>query len=232
MKKILMCVLFAVLLFSNAFGQTYDKKYVEKTYVSYFSTNLKNPVVVSYKMYMTGGKGEKDTPTNCDRTGKKFKGDKYTATYKDYKGTIDSVTKQAKYDIGHMDASFTRAYNCELQDATFRFYNSTPQLVSLNRGAWRHYENMLVDMSQSDSLLVICYNVFSNKKLNNSNVYIPDYCIKIVKSLSKNKILFALKFNNMEKTDKPISSTYQMLKAEYDFTLIDIILNKNIIDVE
>lgn len=232
MRYLLVLCLIVLLFTTHAKSQNYDKKYVEQTYVSYFSTKFKNPVVVSYKMYMTGGKGEKGSSTNCDRNGKKFKGDKYTATEKDYKGTLDSVTKQAKYDIGYMDASFTRAYDCDIQTSTFRFYNAVPQLASLNRGVWHHYENILVDLSQSDSLLVVCYNVYGNKKLNNSDVFIPDYCIKIVKSLSKNKVIYALKFSNTTKIDKPIITTYQMLKAEYDFTIIDKILNENKINIE
>ena len=224
MKKIIFTIALILLTLFSCIGQEYNKKYIEETYISYFSTKYKQPVVVAYKMYKAGGFGKKGCPTNCDRTSNRFKGDDFTATKKDYNKTIDPITNVAKYDIGHMDAAQSRAYNCNYQKSTFKFYNAVPQLPSLNRGAWHHYENIIINLSQIDSLIVICFNVYSNKKLYNSNSYIPDYCIKIVKSLKTNHIIYVLKFSNMEKIDIPIITTYQMLKDEYQFTIIDKIL--------
>jgi endonuclease G len=224
MKKIIIMFILLVLLFVDGTCQVYDKKYKEEHYISYFSTIYRQPVVVAYKLYKGGG--------DCDRSGLSFKGDIFTASAKDYRGTKDPLTKDAKYDQGHMANAEDFAYNCDYQKSTFKFYNAVPQLVSLNRASWKHYEKSVRDLSQTDSLLVICFNVFSNKKLNNSQCYIPDYCIKIVKSLKTRQIVYALIFSNMEKIDAPKITTYQMLNAEYDFTIIDKILNTNKIDVE
>ena len=232
MKKIIIMFILLVLLFVDGTCQVYDMKYKEEHYISYFSTIYRQPVVVAYKVYKSGGVGKKGCPTNCDRKGTSFKGDEFTASAKDYSGTKDPLTKEAKYDIGHMLNSYSEAYDCKFQKATFKFYNAVPQLPSLNRGSWHKFENQIIDLSQTDSLLVICFNVFSNKKLDNSQCYIPDYCIKIVKSLKTKQIIYALVFSNIEKIDAPKITTYQMLNAEYDFTIIDKILNTNKIDVE
>lgn len=223
MKKIILLLLLLLLTFVST-GQSFDKKYKEEHYISYFSTKYREPVVVAYKTYHGGG--------DCDRRGDVFKGDTSTASAKDYCGTKDTITGMAKYDIGHMMPSILEAYDCKYQKATFKFYNAVPQLPSLNRGSWKHYETVILNLSQKDSLLVICFNVFSDKKLNNSKCYIPDYCIKIVKSLSKNEIIYVLVFSNMKKINVPLVTTYKDLNLQYKFTIIDLILKTNKIDVE
>ena len=83
------------------------------------------------------------------------------------------------------------AFNCVLEEITFRFYNAVPQTPENNRGIWKHYETETRKLSQSDSVLVICYNHFGTEKLNN-RVAIPDTNYKFVYSLTTHELLFSI----------------------------------------
>lgn len=166
----------------------FDTLIITPAYDVYYSFKDKAPVLVIYKLYKGGG--------TCDRIGDVFKntlGDK-EASAKDY--------KYSGYDIGHMCNSKDEAYNCTLQEETFRFFNSVPQTPEMNRGVWKHFETSTRYLSQTDSLLVICYNHFSDKKLN-GRVSIPDTCYKIVYSQTTRKIVLAVGVTN---TEKPVQT--------------------------
>ncbi len=114
-----------------------------KNYTSYFDTILKQPISVVYKLYNGGGP--------CSRAKFRFINDtKYpTATDADY--------AKSGYDKGHLANSEDFAYDCELDELTFRYYNALPQTTALNRGIWKQIEATVRDLSKTDTLTIICY---------------------------------------------------------------------------
>ena len=175
-------------------------------YKSYYSKFLKEPLYVSYKLYKGGG--------NCSRGEFHFKNDLNsveTATSKDYKAS--------GFDEGHLANAEDFAYDCKKEEETFRFYNCVPQTPNLNRGIWKHWESLIRNESQNDSLLIVCGSIFSNKIIGN-NVYVPDYCWKIVKSLSTKKIIYCMLFTNKidDNVEKDVS--LDQLKSLLGYQLI------------
>lgn len=163
-------------------------------YVSYFSYKQRNPIVLTYKLYKGGGP--------CSRAGFRFKNDLNIPclTDKDYLKT--------GYDKGHLANAEDFAYNCVLDELTFRYYNCVPQTKTLNRGIWKQYETKVRDFSQTDSVLVICFNDFSTNKVEPvTKMPIPTYCVKALWSLSKNQWLFIAMFeNDLDPVVKEITS--------------------------
>ena len=182
MKKLFFLITIILRTCQPAVAQIqYDTVIQTKAYTSYFSFQDKCPVMVVYKLYHGGG--------NCDRMGDVFKnslGDK-EASDKDY--------NYSGYDKGHMANSKDFAFDCALQEGTFRYFNACPQTPTNNRGIWKHYETEVRKMSQTDSLLVICYNHFSKDKMN-GRVSIPDTNYKVVYSLTTNHIVLSLGTTN------------------------------------
>lgn len=186
MKKfslVLILSLFALTLFS----QKIDTVINNGVYKSHFNYALKEPVYVEYTLFHGGGE--------CDRSEYHFKNDTKvkTATQSDY--------AHSGYDMGHLANAEDFAYNCSMDESTFRFYNCLPQTPNLNRGLWKSWEDKIRDESQTDSLQVICGGKFGNKKIG-KGVAVPDYCWKIVKSLKTNTVLHVLWFTNLKKDNK------------------------------
>lgn len=156
-------------------------------YKSYFNLILKEPLYVTYKLYKGGGE--------CDRAGFHFRNDTkiQMATSGDY-GLAKMVNSGIGYDMGHLANSEDFANDCIKDEKTFRFYNCLPQTPNLNRGCWKKWETTVRNESQLDSLLIICGGIFKDKKM--GNIYVPDLCWKVVKSLSKNTITHVLLFTN------------------------------------
>lgn len=172
-------ILLLLIPFIN-FGQRIDTVINNGHYISYYSYTLKQPHYVIYKLYKGGG--------NCDRTGLTFKtgGIRYSATIDDY--------YKSGYDQGHLVSYEDFAYDCRKAESTFRFYNAIPQTPNLNRGVWRMYETIIREISQNDSLLIITGGDNYNSKI--GNVYVPDFCWKVVYSLSKKVIVYVLYIKN------------------------------------
>lgn len=144
----------------------------------YLSTTLHEPLYVRYKLYKGGG--------DCSRAGMTFRATPGSATAKDY--------AHNGYDEGHLANAEDFAYNCDLERLTFYFYNCVPQTPRLNRGIWKTYETEIRAKSQTDSLLITCGSIFGSKRIGKAAV--PDYCWKIVRSLSTGKILICAIFPN------------------------------------
>lgn len=182
-------IITAILLFAiSAVAQTkIDTVITTVAYKSYFCKAIKEPLYVSYKLYKGGG--------DCDRAGFRFKNDTRlsTATQKDYAAT--------GYDQGHLANAEDFASDCVKDEATFRFYNCLPQTANLNRGIWKKWETEIRKESQTDSLLIMCGGTFETKKIIGDGVWVPTHCWKIVKSLSKNKVLHCLYFTNTENAE-------------------------------
>jgi len=152
------------------------------SYTSYFSTKLHEPLYVVYTLYKGGG--------DCSRTGDVFKTDGLVGS-----ATADDYAHNG-YDEGHEANAEDFAYDCRLQELTFRFYNCVPQTPRLNRGVWKVMETAVRKESQSDSLLVICGNLYGTKTIGPNKIAVPDYCYKIVYSKSTHKLLHCRLFPN------------------------------------
>ncbi len=179
--------------FSNiAFCQKVDTVIHKDNYTSYYSYSLHDPLYVNYKLFHGGG--------DCSRNGRKFKTDglPFSATPSDYAGN--------GYDEGHLADSKDFAYDCNLQEETFRFYNCVPQTPALNRGIWKHFETLIRKESQTDSLMIIAGSIFGSRTIGDDHVAVPDKCWKIVYSLSTGKVIHSLIFPNDE------SHTYQEIE--------------------
>ena len=205
MVKYLFFVIF-FFLSNNSFCQV-DTVIDCGVYKSYFDYETLQPLYVSYKLYKGGGK--------CSRDKFRFKNDTKIkmADLNDY--------DKSGYDMGHLANAADFAFDCEKDEKTFRFYNCLPQYPNLNRGIWKKWETKIREVSQSDSLLILCGGVFSNKKIKpGSNVGVPDQCWKIVYSLSKSKPIYVLWFENISKATHSELDLNQLLsKLPYSINL-------------
>lgn len=167
------------LLFVSSFSAQlhYDTLINKGIYKSYFNTLLKQPVAVTYTLYKGGG--------DASRKNDHFVGTHLTLSDKDYlhKG----------YDRGHLVPAEDFAYNDSLQGLTFSYYNCVPQLPKLNRGKWKKYEGRVRKLSQTDSLIVVCYNEYDTMYFDRLNI--PTVCYKSVYTY-KGKLLFEVGFKN------------------------------------
>lgn len=218
MKKILLLLL--IIVNFNVYSSidtlkskkesTQDTIIKSKILECHFSYKYRNPIYVKYTLYKGGG--------DCNRSKYHFKTGKVknSATADDY--------AHSGYDIGHLASAEDFAFNCGLDSLTFFFYNAVPQTPNLNRGIWKTYEERIRELSQKDSLLIICGAVFPQnyKTLNNKGlVAIPSNCWKVVKSLSTGKILYILWFTNEMEDHNSVQSkmTLEELEKKIGFTL-------------
>ena len=177
MRFLILLLLISTQCFSQ---EKIDTVINEGIYKSYFSYELRQPVFVSYVLYMGGG--------NCDRKSFKFKKLEGipSAGNEEYKGS--------GYDRGHLANAEDFAFDCEKDELTFRYYNCLPQTPNLNRGKWKVWEEHTRDLSREDSLLVICGGVWKGKY--QGNLAIPVQCWKVVKSLRTGEVKYVLLFEN------------------------------------
>jgi endonuclease G, mitochondrial len=150
-------------------------------YTSYFNEQYKVPLYVRYGLHDGGG--------DCSRKGFRFKNDTPlpTATDKDY--------AHSGYQKGHMADAEDFAYDCTLDEETFRYYNCMPQTGNLNMGIWKSWETRIRKESQEDSLVITCGGIFDNQYIGNG-VAVPKYCYKIVQSATSGTYLHILLFTN------------------------------------
>lgn len=199
-KKRTIALLLAFIIMSIvAFGQTvqkYDRVLDCKIYKSYYSYSIKAPSFVIYKLWHGGG--------NSSRAGLNFTG---SYPHFDYVGS--------GYDKGHLANAEDFAYSYEAERRTFNYVNAIPQNPTLNRGPWKSLETRVRNLSQTDSLLIICGGA-------DWNGLIPTKCFKIVYSLTTHKMLFAVIFNNdNSRICQPLSLqftrqfTYQIVSRLY-----------------
>lgn len=86
------------------------------------------------------------------------------------------------YDKGHLVPAEDMAFNKESMSNSFVWWNCVPQTPKLNRGNWRVEEKKWHNYANQDSLLIIVGACDFTRG-------IPKYCYKIVKSLSKKKVI-------------------------------------------
>ena len=173
---------FLLLIFLSYTGISqldYDTLIERGIYTSYFNTRIKQPVAVVYKLYCGGG--------SASRNNDHFVTDPEVNTLK------ASDYSKSGYDKGHLAAAEDFAYCDSLQNLTFRYYNCVPQHPKLNRGKWKRYETITRKLSQSDTVMVVCYNYFDG--LCQKKMAIPSICYKGV--FDKNgTVIFCIGFEN------------------------------------
>lgn len=149
----------------------------KKNYTSYLDTIIKQPILVEYKLYNGGG--------DCKRDKFRFKNDTQ------YKTATDADYAKSGYDKGHLANAEDFAYNCELDELTFRYYNCWPQTATLNRGTWKQTETLVRELSKKDTVVVVCYATDFVKA---NRLMVPTYCYKLVYTTS-GKYIKGYQFN-------------------------------------
>jgi endonuclease G len=189
-----------------AFSQKVDTIIKTDVFTSYYSKELRLPIMVKYILFKGGGE--------CSRVGDVF--------HNDYKLNVVGAKefKASGYDEGHMANAEDFAYDCKKQKGTFQFINQLPQTPNLNRGIWKHYETIIRDLSQHDSLVIICGGIWEDNKVVNG-MRIPNKCWKIVYSIKLKKPIYILLFTNNEHATVQEFKTIEQLniktKIDYEF---------------
>jgi endonuclease G len=141
-----------------------------------------NPTIVTYNLYKGGG--------NCSRSKFYFKNDENLKT------ASDTDYSKSGYDKGHMANAEDFAFDCTLDELTFRYYNCVPQNPKMNRGPWKKVESQIRDLSQSKEIFIVCINIFENNYLKNTKVGIPIECIKLIYDSKTKNPLMGFVFTN------------------------------------
>lgn len=208
MKKIFEAsgwIILFLFLFGSVRAQSIDTVIHTDIYTSYFNYQLHEPLFVSYQLFKGGG--------DCSRAGMTFKtgGLIHSATEKDY--------AHNGYDEGHLVDAADFSFDCKKEEETFRFYNCVPQTPRLNRGIWKTYETSIRKLSQTDSLYIIAGSIFGTKTIGLNKIAVPDYCWKVVYSLSTKKVIECLIFPN-DNSDSVRSIDLQELKRKIGYSIV------------
>lgn len=203
MRQLILILLF--LISFSSFSQK-DTVISNEIYTSYYSYTFCQPLKVEYKLYKGGG--------NCNRVKEKFNFKKDTIL----KNINISDKDYAKtgYDEGHFANAEDFAYDCKKEELTFRFYNCVPQDPKLNRGVWKSNETKIRKLSQKDSLFIICGAIITKNSRpvkSGSKLKIPQYCYKIVTSLSTKKLIQCTLFENKSDSIKTQELTIKQLNT-------------------
>ena len=161
------------------FGQniaSYDTIYNMKYYAACYNENIQTSSFVIYKLYKGGG--------DESRVGLSFK---------PYDNRPHFEYAKTGYDRGHLLPAEDYAYDYDKLKSTFYYINCVPQTARLNRGIWKTYETKVREISQSDSLLIICGGCDYEE-----GSLIPKNCFKIVYNLKNHRCLYTLLFTNHE----------------------------------
>src|SRR5688572_10465708 len=103
MNRLFTFLLVSLGLTTSAFSQ--DTTIFSHPYMVTYSKKLKAPLLVTYLLYKGGGE--------CSRANFHFKPTSFSATSADY--------MYSGYDKGHLCNSEDFAYDCELDERTFRY---------------------------------------------------------------------------------------------------------------
>lgn len=176
MKRLLLatilvfCSLFIIAQNIAGYNTVYDMKY----YKAYYSKTIQTSSFVIYKLYKGGG--------SVSRVNMSFRAYKKLPHYNYVK---------SGYDRGHLVPAEDFANDVNKLKQTFYYINCIPQTVKLNRGIWKTYETKVRNISQIDSIIIICGGCDYTK-----NSCIPQNCFKIVYNLRTHRCIFALMFKN------------------------------------
>lgn len=175
-------------------------------YKSYFCYALKEPLYVAYPLYKGGG--------GCDRNDESFSFKKCgvaTASDADYKGS--------GLDKGHLANAEDFAYDCDLEEKTFCYFNCVPQTIKLNRGIWKTWEEKVRVLSQTTKLFVVAGAIYSDKVIGPRQIGVPSHCYKIVLNAITKKIIYCVLFPNDDSKSYQEISLAQ-LKSKLNYPLV------------
>ena len=176
MKRLLLatilvfCSLFIIAQNIADYNTVYDMKY----YKAYYSKTIQTSSFVIYKLYKGGG--------SVSRVNMSFRAYNKLPHYNYVK---------SGYDRGHLVPAEDFANDVNKLKQTFYYINCIPQTVKLNRGIWKTYETKVRNISQIDSIIIVCGGCDYTK-----NSCIPQNCFKIVYNLRTHRCIFALMFKN------------------------------------
>lgn len=162
---------FSVFLFSQNI-EKYDYSIDMKYYKAYYNKDIKTSSFVIYKLYKGGG--------NVSRS---------NLSFRPYDNLPHFNYLKSGYDKGHLVPAKDFSKTLDMLRSTFYYINCVPQNPTLNRGIWKSYEEMVRQVSLSDSLLIICGGCDYKGE-------IPVNCFKIVYSLTTHNCIFTLLFPN------------------------------------
>lgn len=98
------------------------------------------------------------------------------------------------YDRGHMVPSEDKQSSVALNRMTFRMSNVCPQLPSLNRGAWKHTENVCRQLAiRHDSVRVEVHAIFTPHWVHHIGAHairVPDHFRKVVKKAANDSVIY------------------------------------------
>jgi DNA/RNA endonuclease G (NUC1) len=202
--KVLIILVFSIS--TGLYGQKVDTVINTGVYKSYFSYAIKAPLYVTYTLYRGGG--------SCDRKEKgfQFRHDAIEITSR----SNDYV--HSNYEKGHLANAEDFAYDCRKEEITFRYYNCFPQTPRLNKGSWKHWENLIRKQSQKRKLFIITGGIYS-KRFIGLNVGVPDYCYKIVLDSKTRKMLHCIIFKN-DYSNRYHSISLSALKKRLKYPLV------------
>lgn len=175
---ILLLYFISINIFSQKI-QNYDYIIDMKYYKAYYSNDILASSFVIYKLYKGGGD---ESRSNMN--------------FKSYNKLKHFSYSKSGYDKGHLANAEDFAYSYEALLSTFYYINCVPQTVKLNRGIWKKFETEVRELSQNDSLLIICGGCDYNLKDSTNRKYIPFNCFKIVYNLRTKKCIYTLLFRN------------------------------------
>lgn len=192
LKRILITILalcFSILSLSQNI-EKYDYTIDMKYYKAYYNKDIKTSSFVIYKLYRGGG--------NVSRS---------NLSFRPYDNLPHFNYSKSGYDKGHLVPAKDFSKSFDMLRSTFYYVNCIPQNPTLNRGKWKSYEEMIRQISYSDSLLVICGGCDYSGE-------IPLNCFKVVYSLTTHKCIFTLLFPN---NDSGIVIINDKLKTKMTF---------------
>lgn len=144
-------------------------------YKSYYSYAHRAPSYVIYSMYKPR--------TKVARAGMNFWRLNNIPTF---------YYQHSGYDRGHLCAAADRAESRQAMYSTFCFVNIIPQTPALNRQIWKYYETYVRNLSQHDSLTIIC----GGCDWDSLQKYIPTRCFKLVWNHRTHSWVLSLLFSN------------------------------------
>lgn len=115
--------------------------------------------------------------------------------------THDDFNKTG-YDRGHMVPSEDRQSSSSINRLTFRTSNVAPQLPSLNRGQWKHTENVCRQLAmRHDSVRVEVHAIFTPHWVHHIGAHairVPDHFRKVVRKAANDSVIYIWDICNHE----------------------------------
>ncbi len=224
-NKILVLIFLLLPFLTNAENKNKVDTIIQmNAYKSFFSYNLKEPLMVTYKLHKGGGTCSRDYYTFNTKS-------KYILPYNgillkqnlfNHSNFASDNDYDKRYDKGHLANSEDFANICYLDEETFRYWNCLPQTPALNRGIWKVDETNIRSVSQTDSLLILCGGFYGKKTIGPNKIGVPDSCWKIVYSYTQKKVIFSYIYINTDLPQRSSINYEKLLSLVYKRYQIDI----------